>query len=208
LMGILSAGLLIGFSSKLPFPVQRAFSFLPIQIDAAARQDAEGSMEWRVEMWRTVVPDVPKYLLKGKGYAIDPQELNLDFESISRGFAEGSKAAATSGKFHNGPLSILIPFGIYGLIGFLWLIFAGLSVLYRNYKTGDSRLQNVNTFLLGYYIVKAVFFVFLFGAIESDLYVFVGILGMSLAINGSRTVQNQESIPLIDNELATDFQHR
>jgi hypothetical protein len=30
-----------------------------------------------------------------------------------------------AGDYHNGPLSILIPFGLFGMIAFLWLLGAG-----------------------------------------------------------------------------------
>ena len=51
-------------------------------------------------------------------------------ESIFRGFGALWEGAAMAGDYHNGPLSVLIPFGIWGLAAFVWLLVAGARFLY------------------------------------------------------------------------------
>ena len=76
-VGMLSGVALFMFADHLPLAAQRAVSFLPVKVDAGAKADAEGSAEWRFEMWRLLVPQIPQYLLLGKGYAINPEDLYI-----------------------------------------------------------------------------------------------------------------------------------
>ena len=56
--------------------IQRSLAVLPlIPIDPVVRMDAEASSEWRMQMWRDVVPQIPQYLIVGKGYAFSATEL-------------------------------------------------------------------------------------------------------------------------------------
>ena len=50
------------FSERMPPVVQRALSFLPVNVNSDVRTDAKGSTEWRLQMWSVVWKDVPKYL--------------------------------------------------------------------------------------------------------------------------------------------------
>lgn len=185
MVGVLMSVGVVTFIEKMPLTVQRAFSFLPIEgIDFAAREDALASTEWRMEMWRVVVPQIPEYLWVGKGYSIDPTDLFLAEEAVSRGFAKNYDTALIAGDYHSGPLSTIIPLGIWGVIGFVWLSIAGLIALYRNYKYGDPELQRINTFLLAFFAARIIFFIFVFGALNTELFLFTGILGVSVSFNG------------------------
>ena len=56
------------------------------------------------------------------------------FQSID----ESQQGLAISSDFHNGPLSVIIPLGIWGVIAVLWLMIAGIWVTYCNYRYGDE----------------------------------------------------------------------
>jgi O-antigen ligase len=183
LAGVLGFALLLPFVSKLPFSVQRALSVLPIEVSAAARADAEGSSEWRLQMWRVLVQQIPQYFFLGKGYGIDPTELYLTEQKILQGLAGSNEEAMIAGDYHSGPLSLIIPFGIFGVIGFVWFIIAGLHALYRNYRYGDPSLQYINSFLLAYFLAKTIFYFAVFGSLHSDLFMFVGLVGLSISLN-------------------------
>ena len=88
-----------------------------------------------------------------------------------------------SGDYHNGPLSVIIPFGIFGCIGFIWFLAAGGRTLYRNYKFGDPALVRINRFLLAYYCMKIIMFFTVFGSLYSDFVGFTGVVGLSVALN-------------------------
>jgi hypothetical protein len=177
------SGLLV-FSTKLPLVIQRSVSFLPVSIDPAAKQEAQGSWEWRVDMWKQVLPDVPRYFFKGKGYSLNPGELAMSRENAFRGFGASSDPLALSGDYHNGPLSVLIPFGIWGAIALTWFVCAALRLLYLNFVYGDPALKSLNCILLSCFIARVIFFLFLAGGFEADLAYFTALAGLGLSLNG------------------------
>jgi hypothetical protein len=89
-----------------------------------------------------------------------------------------------AGDYHNGPLSTLIPFGIWGAIGFIWLLWSGGRVLYFNYRYGDPAVKTINTSLLAAYLTKSVVFLFVVGSFHAELVKFCGFIGLSIALNG------------------------
>lgn len=180
-IGVIS---LMLFANKMPMSVQRAISFLPVNVDSSARADALASSQWRFQMWSVVWKDAPKYLVVGKGYGMDPTEMDLTKAAISMGLLENYEEALLAGDYHSGPLSVLIPFGIVGCVAFLWVLVAGFRVLYSNYRYGEDRLRRVNTVLLSYYLAQAVSFFLIFGAINSQLFLFLGAVGLSVSLNG------------------------
>ena len=155
-------------------------------------------------MWRILWSQVPKYLLVGKGYAIDPEELYLADLAASRGESSfGAESAMVAGDYHNGPLSVIIPFGILGVVGLLWLLGAGIKALYQNYRYGDPALDRINTFLLAWFITQSIIFFAVFGAFNSQLYVFTGTLGLSVALNGGvRRARRNPAYPALKADLA------
>ncbi len=183
---ILGGLALIPMASHLPYTFQRALAFLPVKIDPVARMDAQGSADWRFNMWQALLPQIPQYLLLGKGYVISP----LDYKfvmgpqaSIRSTFGE-NEAMALAEDFHSGPISVVIPFGIWGCIAFVWFLVAGIRVVYANYYYSDPELQTVNTFLLAAFVAQTLFFLFVFGDFSSDILKFCGLLGLSVSLNG------------------------
>ena len=88
-----------------------------------------------------------------------------------------------AGDYHSGWRAIMIPFGIWGILAFSAFLFAGLKVLWANRNKGEGALRRVNLFLLTYFISRTVFFFFVFGAIASDLFIFTGLVGLSVSLN-------------------------
>jgi O-antigen ligase len=191
-MGLtLGGALLVGFADKLPLTIQRSLSFLPLEIDPLTRISAQDSTEWRLEIWKEMLPQVPRYFFKGKGYNLSGDELYMNRESMYRGLAAQWEGAALAGDYHNGPLSVLIPFGIWGLAAFVWLLAAGTRFLYTNFRESAPELRKINAFLLALFLARILFFVFVFGTLHGDLYQFAGILGLSVALNVSGQRLNQ-----------------
>jgi 4-amino-4-deoxy-L-arabinose transferase-like glycosyltransferase len=94
------------------------------------------------------------------------------------------ESSLVAGDYHSGPLSLYIPFGSVGVLAFLLFLIASIRVLHQNWQYGDPRLKNINTFLLSIFLARAFSFVFIFGSISSDFYVFTGLIGFSVALNG------------------------
>jgi hypothetical protein len=181
LAALVAGALAVPMASNLPPTVQRALSFLPLDIDPAIRMSAESSTQWRVQMWQAILPSVPKYLLLGKGYAIDPTEL-ARAQYGSGG--ETALGAMIAGDYHNGPLTLLVPLGIWGMIAFVWFLLAAWRVLWNNYRYGDPALHRINTFLLVYFAIRTFFYFFVFGSFATELYHFTGAVALSISLNG------------------------
>jgi hypothetical protein len=177
------AAAIVLVSDRLPLQAQRSVSFLPVKLDPAVRADALGSLQWRLDMWNTLVPEVPKYFFMGKGYAIDPTDIFLANDAAYHGLESSYELSKIAGDYHSGPFSLILPFGIWGVLGFAWLVVAGTKVLYLNYRNGEPALKTPNVFLLSYFVAKTIFFFTIFGAFNSDLFIFTGILGLSISLN-------------------------
>jgi hypothetical protein len=183
LAGLVAITLIVPFANKLPIPFQRALAFLPLKIDPWARADADASQEWRLQIWKDTLPTVPQYLLLGKGYALSQADLSA---ASNRSFHYLSNADAVGivGNWHSGPLSIVIPFGIWGVIALFWFWTASGRALFYNYRYGDSSLRSINIFLFAYFLAKIFSFLIVFGAFSNDMLGFAGIIGLSISING------------------------
>jgi len=182
---IFMAGLIICFSDQFPLPVQRCLAIFPVKISYVARLSAESSSNWRLEMWQALLPRIPQYLFLGKGLTFDASDMAM-YQTFGdqQAMGEVGGGLALASDYHNGPLSIIIPFGIWGVIAFLWFLVASLKVLWANYKYGDPDLHKANTFLLAYFIAKTIFFLCVFGGFYSELCFFTGMVGFSISLNG------------------------
>jgi hypothetical protein len=107
------------------------------------------------------------------------------------------------GNYHNGPLSVILPFGIFGAIAFVWLLVAGIRVVYRNYQFGDPAYHQINKFLFVYFVVRVILFFAVFGALEADLPMFLGLLGLSISLNGG--VAKPMVVPWPTVEFSTEY---
>ena len=184
LSGLFLAVVTAVITPRLPFTFQRALAFLPLKVDPAARLDAQYSTEWRIQMWKAVLPEVPEHFWLGKGYALNPLAYDLmQTRSENLRFAENWDATI-AGNYHNGPLSVILTFGIWGVMAFFWFLFAVNRALYLNFRYGPSEFRMYNTFLLALCITKTVYFFLIYGSIEKDLFDFVGLVGLSISLNG------------------------
>jgi hypothetical protein len=183
--GVFAAVICLPMASRLPNTFQRVLSFLPVNIDPLVRADAQATLDWRIEMWKALLPQVPSHLLLGKGYAIT----QLDYQLMGRDTAFHSidpsqQGLALAGDYHNGLLSVILPFGIWGLIVFLWFLIASVWALRRNRLYGDTALQGFNNFLFAYFLMNAIGFFVLAGALSSHFANFTSCLGLSISLNG------------------------
>jgi hypothetical protein len=204
--GLLVLGIImVPNADRLPMVIQRTLSFLPVPVSPEAKFIGDASTEWRLRIWKEALPEVPKYFLAGKGYAIDPTELRFASDNAMRKFRGDTEWAAATGSFHNGPLSLIIPLGIWGVIGFGWFVVASLKFLYRNYRYGDPALHRINTTLLAVFIAKLILFLVVFGAFAEELYVFTGLMGLSVSFNGAELPEpSSEATTAESEDLAYD----
>ena len=187
MLGIAATLLIIPLAPKLPLSAQRALAFLPLPINHDAEMDAKDSWEWRTKMWQALLPQIPKHLLLGKGCGFSADDFQfMGHDTAFRNVADASQQGlALSSDYHNGWLSVLLTFGLWGMIAFLWFAVAAINVLYCNYRYGDASLRTANAFLLASFVVRFLMFMSVSGTgLHMDLYAFVGWLGLSVSLNG------------------------
>jgi hypothetical protein len=196
-LGVLGLAICLPMSDRMPSAVQRAISFLPVKIDPAVKADADASLTWHVDLWKGLLPQVPSHLLLGKGYAISQTDFLAMGVTAIRSIDPGEQALALSSDYHNGPLSVILPFGIWGAIAFLWFSFAGIWALHRNYRYGDPALQSINTLLFALFVAKFIAFFVTSGGLSADMVTFAGYVGLSVSLNGgiSRPTPQPEATP-------------
>lgn len=132
----------------------------------------------------------------GKGFAYNGTDYYLTTEAVRRGVSYPvDEATLICGSYHQGILTLLIPFGIWGLLLFGWFCWSALGVLIRNYRYGSESLRLINVFLLSMFICRLVFFIFLYGQFELDIPMFVGLIGLSISLNGVGKRGNETTAP-------------
>ena len=102
------------------------------------------------------------------------------FDRASGGSLYGSYIV---NEYHNGLISLLLPFGIWGLLAFLWLLGAGIWVLAHNLRHGAEALRHVNAFALSAFLAWIPIFFTVQGTLQRQLQTFTGLVGLSVALN-------------------------
>jgi hypothetical protein len=178
--------IVVPYATHLPLGIQRSLSFLPIEVNPDAAENARTSSEWRLQMWQEVLPVVPTYFWLGKGIGISGAELQSSDQvwHSGRGMISQYQGALVAGSFHNGPLTTIVFFGIWGVLGLLWFFGASIRAMYLNYLFGDESLKKINALLLSYFIARVIFYLAVFGDFRTDFPIFCGIIGFNLALNG------------------------
>jgi len=121
--GVLGLCLLIGSGQirNLPFGAQRALSFLPIELDERAREDADKSSDWRFEMWELALT-TDRYIQNkwlGDGFAVSAREMRAQLDA-AQGYATGvvidnKEAFLARGSYHGFHVECIRFTGAFGL---------------------------------------------------------------------------------------------
>lgn len=160
----------------IPLSVQRALSFIPIEWDERAIHDAQGSSEWRFEIWKIAL-DGDKYIKNktlGDGFGFSQYELQIQMQATwgGQGYIGGNEAEAqlVTGAYHSGPLSAIRYVGVVGLLLFTTLLIA--TAFYAWEVIGLAK--NTVFFPLALFaglpaIYRPFEYWFIFGAFDSDL---------------------------------------
>jgi len=93
---------------------------------------------------------------------------------VRSGLLNNYEGSLVAGDYHNGPLSVLMPFGLWGAIAVAWLLAAGVKVLYDNFRYGDVRLRLINTALLSFFLAEIFSVPYCVRRLEFAVVVFFG----------------------------------
>jgi hypothetical protein len=164
---------------QLPTTMQRALSWLPGQWSAEAVQQAEGSSQWRFEMWEWAWNDdrILRDRTWGQGFGLSIDDMNLIASSLMAGEGGGSRLGGSdrenfmiTGSFHNGPLSTIKYVGIVGLVIYFPLICYMAVLAWRICQKARDTKAFFLALFVGIPIIYEPFnFVFIFGGFDGSL---------------------------------------
>lgn len=165
------------FVNSLPLSFQRTLSIIPFyHVSEIARNDAWGTIEWRLDIWRIMLRNIPDYLFIGRGFAA---ESNL-YYTVDRHYAASPEFAYYIHNYHNGPLGMLLDLGIAGLISVtLFMVSSAIEVMkYKKLFEGDNFVNRYYTYLISVYLAQVLIFFVFFG----DSITYVPSMMFSLAL--------------------------
>jgi len=181
-----------GFS--VPIPIQRAISFLPLNWDTRATEDAEHSSEWRFEMWEEALKPnstIIRNKLLGDGFGFSVLEWKIISDETfgyGEGFigAGGKEAFMIKGSFHSGPISSIRFVGYVGLALFMWLqLYLLFHVVKLVPRALNSRFMPLAIYIGIWVVYKPFEFIFIFGAYDNDVASVIGYAGLVRLLENS-----------------------
>jgi hypothetical protein len=115
---------LVNSAMPLPANIQRALSFLPGTWEELHVRDAEGSSEWRFEMWREALSSDRyihnKWIGDGLGFRREEIERGKTLQDMKAkglgGWDAHRENIMITGDFHSGPVQTIKTVGVVGLI--------------------------------------------------------------------------------------------
>jgi hypothetical protein len=175
-MGAAALGILLvlqGSVLQLPYPAQRALSFLPGKWDPMAKIDAEESTAWRVDMWQAMLYG-DKYIENkwvGDGFGFTKRQLDIMQANNENGTtADQKENLLIGGGVHSGPVSSIRFVGYIGLFLFLVLLVMTAIKAHRLIlRARGTPYLPVALFIGVPIVIFPLIFVAIFGAFENDL---------------------------------------
>jgi hypothetical protein len=167
----------INLLSPLPPNVQRTLTFLPGTWEQRYKDDAEGSTEWRVEIWKeALLTDrwiQNKWLGDGLGFSSAELVAQMSEREGVRvgtsGLDRHTQAILANGDYHSGPVSTIRVIGYIGL--FIFLIAQIRLAVNAHHLIARFRYTDwfPLTLLIGIpLIISPFFFIFIFGDFKSS----------------------------------------
>jgi len=191
LLGILTLISIQGSMLQLPLTMQRALSWLPGDWNQEAVADAEGSSQWRFEMWGWAWNDerILRDRTWGQGFGLSLDDMNLIAASLMAGEAGGTRLGGSdrenfmiTGSFHSGPLSTIKYIGVVGLCLYFPLMCYMAVLAWRLCRRAYGSKAFTLSLFVGIPIIYEPFnFVVIFGALDSNytqLLFWAGLLNM------------------------------
>ncbi len=183
---------------NLPASVQRSLSFLPGNWDAATVQDATGSVEWRVLMWKEMLL-TDRYIdskLLGDGFGFSRMEFQI--QQSFKGFGEGLQDYyLVTGGVHSGPISAIRYVGYVGLALYMALIIAMARQAYRLIvTTKTTQVLAPVMFLCLPIIYDPIGYTLIFGALDQSYPQAIFHLGLLKFLTNAVEDFNSETVSL------------
>jgi hypothetical protein len=187
--GCLTIGVLafVNLIAPLPPNVQRTLTFLPGTWEQRYKDDAEGSTDWRVEIWKEALFSERwiQNKIMGDGLGFSAAELAAQMNAVSSirvgvsGFDVHRESVLANGDYHSGPVSTVRVIGYVGLIFFLaaqirLAVHAHRQIL----RCRGTEWLPLSLFIGIPLIIAPIIFVFLFGDFKQAASLFLISSGM------------------------------
>lgn len=208
LAGLFSLLIIIPFVTHLPFAIQRSLAWIPfLEIDEMAKVAARGTTVWRLQVWANALQEVPEYLLIGKGYTYEASlsATLRTMNSYEAMFAWPKIMVA----YHNGPLSLLIGMGIFGLLSGVGLLVAAtwrhMALMSRG-EWHDPILHRLHRVVAILFLIKAVSYLCIYGDVYRSfpgLFMWLSILEGLWYSNRKLTPSPNEGLHEVENPAAS-----
>lgn len=181
---------LVQTSAYLPPGAQRAIAWVPgTDIPEFVKRDASSTVDWRLQLWQEGLKKLPDYWLIGKGYAFSEKEA-IAVSGANRATDEITWAIVTS-SYHNGPISLLLGLGVFGLVVGLGLMFAICARHGRLLKSPwkEPRLKQCHQVIYAMLLVHIGVFMTIYGDVQVS---FPSLFFMFALLEGLRAADRSE----------------
>jgi len=196
---------------QLPLTMQRALSWLPAEWDQATLSEAEGSTQWRVEMWEWAWNDerVLRDKVWGQGFGFTIEDMNLIVNAIVAGGSTSAMLGGSdreqfmiTGTLHSGPLSSIKFIGIVGLVLYYFLMCYMAVLAWRICKRAMGTKGFTLALFVGIPVIYEPFnFVVVYGALDQNYPILLFKAG--LLIMTQRYVEKLR--PIVHGALEADY---
>lgn len=188
LIGVLGISTLAvtGYARVLPFGIQRALSFLPIELDHRARTQAESSSNERFEMWELALTS-DRYIrnkVLGDGFSLSRIEMQalLDAGMGATNYASKmtwTEAALEMGNYHGFHVETIRFTGVIGLAAATLALFVFSSTAWRCINAYRSSSQwGFVLFVCMPFLIHPYWYWLVFGSYKADFPGLVALAGM------------------------------
>ncbi|GAA5128517.1 O-antigen ligase family protein [Luteolibacter yonseiensis] len=202
---------LVNSIAPLPANVQRALTFLPGTWDQRFQRDAEGSTDWRVEMWKEALFTEKwiknKWLGDGLGFTKKEFEAMKKFEDDRGGVAISGlsnvqESMMINGGYHSGPVQTIRTVGYVGLAVLVsGFILVAVHAHRQIQRTRGTEWFPVALFICSPFIVSPIFWLAIIGTFEGGARVLlmgtamVGMLHKNLPLPAYKPARSYSPLP-------------
>lgn len=199
-IGLLAIAVLAvsGYANKLPFGIQRAVSFLPIELDHRARDQAESSSNERFEMWELALTS-DRYIsnkLLGDGFSLSRIEMQALVDAAMGATNYTSKmtwteSAMEMGNYHGFHVETIRFTGVVGLVAATFALFAFSSTAWRCIKAYRGSPQwGFVLFVCMPFLIHPYWYWLVFGSYKAD---FPGLIALAGMVKLLQVIWHQET---------------
>lgn len=169
---------------SLPMAAQRTLSFLPIDVDPSIRESAEGSSDWRFEMWRLVLTS-DRYIknkMFGDGFGFSAAEQEAQVQNsmgIRKYTGDSIDAFIAKGSYHGWHVEAIRFTGAFGLIigTIILFMFARHAWVLVKYHRGTD-FEPYALFLCIPFLIEPFFTIFVFGSYKGSFITYIALSAM------------------------------